>query len=185
MFTIADMYHFYLPVLVHRPWYWFCLSLWCSGYFFLFPFELFHPWFTCNGQERCGSSAVLTWKLQDCLCSMFGFDTFCWCLRHGTGQHRQKKNIQRNYIFCYSEAFNKLFSAEPRHARVAKDSGRRNQVGPTDLYELTGLYWLICKKNTSRPPITKCVASGQIPCISVPHSQINSNAPLLNIQTQI
>jgi hypothetical protein len=78
MFTIADMYHFDLAVLVHCPcWYCFCLSLWCSGYFFLFHFELFHPWFTCNGQEVCGSSAVLTWKLQGCLCSMFGFATSC------------------------------------------------------------------------------------------------------------
>jgi hypothetical protein len=25
----------------------------------------------------CGSSAVLTWKLQGCLCSMFGFATSC------------------------------------------------------------------------------------------------------------
>ena len=42
MFTIADMYHFDLPVLTNRPWYCSCLS-WCSGYFFLFNFELFHP----------------------------------------------------------------------------------------------------------------------------------------------
>jgi len=76
MFTIADMFHSDSPVLAHRPWYRFCPSLWCSGYFFLFNIELFHPWFTSNGQESCGSSAVLTWKLQGCLSSMLGFAAF-------------------------------------------------------------------------------------------------------------